>query len=374
MTRRARIGLVVASVVLALVALLVPEQDAELVDATTYGTMPWGYRATHDLLVELGFPVVRHHEPLDDLPARATAWWLAPRGACANADEAAAEPAWYPAKWVESGGTAVVFLPDTRNATGICDVDGYGTPPRIPADRDSKATVTAVGPPRTLHIPKLRTFAEPADWVTRATYADRPLVLEQPVGDGRLVVVADARLVQNLTLAEADTAPFVVDLVRAFGVPRIVEDPIAQPGKRTSTAMSYLATSSAAFMLAGVLATGLLIAWRGTLIPPRTIDAGGAAAATLQTFVDSLARLYAGTHDHQRVLTRYRELTAARLRRHLRLPVHTSLEAIAERLGRGRPLAQDARALLLDRAPVATPAELRAAVGRLDALAAEVIG
>ena len=374
MTRRARIVLVVASVVLALVALLVPEQDGKLLEATTYGTMPWGYRATHDLLVELGFPVVRHHEPLEDLPAHATAWWLAPRGACADADESTTEPAWYPAKWVAAGGTAVVFLPEVMNATRICDVDGYGTPSRTPADRDSPATVTDVGPARTLHIPRLLTFDARADWVVRATHGNRPLVLEQPVGDGHLVVVADARLLQNLTLAEADTAPFIVDLVRAFGVPHIVEDPIARPGTRASSAIAYLATSSAAAMLAGVLATGLLIAWRGTLIPPRTVDAGGVAAATLQTFVDSLARLYAGTDDHQRVLTRYRELTAARLRRHLRLSANTSLAAIAERLGRGRPLAHDARALLLDPANVGTPGELRAAVGRLDALAAEVIG
>src|SRR5204863_70103 len=87
-------------------------------------------------------------------------------------------------------------------------------------------------------------------------------------------------------------------------------------------------------------------AWQGNLVPPRALPGPGTDTPGLDAFVDSLAALYAGTRDHARVLERYRELAAARLRRHFGMPPETPVGVLAERLARDRrlaPRAGDAR-------------------------------
>jgi hypothetical protein len=373
MSRNVRIAIVVAVVVLALVELFVPEGDQEAARPTTRGTMPWGYRAAHDMLVELGFPIVRHHEPLERLPASGTAWWIGPNDLCDDDDAEPQDPTARP--WVEGGGTAVVFLPESYPATRPCMIAGLAVPlPGAPRDEPCVDSIEGMGTPRALKIRTLHTFADAGDWIARATLGNRPFVLEHALGSGRLVLVADVRPLQNVHLADGDAAPLVVDLVRSFGVPSIVEDAPDLAAARSPSAVAYLARSPAAALLAGLIVTGLLLAWRGALVPPRTIGEDALPAPTLQTFVDSLARLYAGTHDHARVLARYRQLSVSRLRRHLGLPAYTPVESIVDRIGRARSPGDEARALLLDPLAVTTASELRAAVGRMDALVGQVIG
>ena len=369
MTLRPRVVFVVAAIALAVVVMVVPEPDTRGIESNTHGTMPWGYRAVHDLLVELGFPVVRHDESPRRLPTTATAWWVARRSTCP--EYSTAERSRAAGDWVTAGGTAVVFLPPTA-AGPLCIEGTFAVPDRTPGGKATRAEIDGLGdgPKRALDINGLMTFDTAGDWIVRATRTTRPLVLEQVLGKGRVVAVADERLLYNSNLATADTAPLVVDLVRVYGPPVFVERTSPFAAMHT-TPILYLARSSAAALLAGLLLTGILVAWRGGLVPARTIDRPEVPAPTLDVFVDSLARLYAGTQDHVRVLLRYRELVAGRLRRHLRMPPHTPLETVVARLETTRPAV---RALLLAPPEVPTPAELRAMVARLDAFAHEVIG
>jgi hypothetical protein len=235
--------------------------------------------------------------------------------------------------------------------------------------------VEGLGPSRTVKVTGLRTFDDAdAAWNVRARIAGRPFVVERALGQGTLVVVADARIVQNETLADDDVALVAIDLARTYGTPRIVEAVRATGlGGRSRSAIAYLLGSPAIALLAGLCVTGVLFAWSGSLIPARTVDADPTPAPTLQRFVTSLASLYAGSHDYPRLLARYRELTARRLRRHLGLPPHASLETVAERVERARPGLRDARALLVEPSDPASAPDFHAAVARLDALAAEVM-
>jgi hypothetical protein len=162
--------------------------------------------------------------------------------------------------------------------------------------------------------------------------------------------------------------------VRAYGAPHVVEQVDAADAGRSRSAIVYLLRSPAIALLVGLALTGVLAAWSGSLIPPRTVDVDPVPAPTLQRYVASLATLYAGSHDYPRLLARYRELTARRLRRYLGLPAHASLDTVAARVERARPAVRDARALLVDAMDPTSAADLHAAVARLDALAAEVIG
>jgi hypothetical protein len=371
-TRLARVG-IVALVVLALgIELFVPQEDTRTLDATTYGTMPWGYRAVHDLLVELGAPAERFHDELDRLPTDATAWWITPPGLCLEVDDT--PPMEAPGAWIDAGGTGIVFLPDLPDAEHAerCRLGDVVLPSRAP-QRAGGDVVAGLGTDRKV-VTKLDTFTADDGWTVRARVAGEPFVLERAVGRGRLVAVADARILQNANLTGGDTALVAVDLVRAFGAPRFVEA-VDEAGlsARSRSAIAYLVRSPAIALFAGLVLTGLLAAWGGNLVPPRTVGPDPIPAPTLQTFVTSLARLYAGSHDYARLLARYRDATARRLRRHFGMAPTTPLDAVAARVERARPALRDARAVLVAQTAT-TQAAFDAAVARLDALATEVIG
>jgi hypothetical protein len=186
------------------------------------------------------------------------------------------------------------------------------------------------------------------------------------LGTGRLVLVADARVLRNQTLDRADAAPLVMDLVRAYGVPRF--DERSHGLHRERSPLRYLLRSPALPFLLGALALGLLTVWYGHALPPRGGDEVAAGAPTLVAFVDSLARLYARSGDHARVWARYRQLATARLRRHFGLPPDTPLAALLDRLARTRRLSSEQLAQLGDEHAVRSAAALHAAVRALDAL------
>lgn len=372
MTTNVRIAIVLGAVLLALAELFIPEDDPRLADPTTYGTGPWGFRAAFDLVTELGHPIRRHEAPIDGLAADDTAWWLAPAGICAGRIPERA--GWDGGAWVLGGGTAVVWLPEPSPTAGGCAIAGLAVPARSLGRATDPQDATPDVPSREPGGEGLALFNDVDDWSTVAQHKGRPVVLEHPLGAGRVVLVADARPIRNMDLDHADSAPLLMDLVERYGTPAVVEAPPLPLAQTSRSVSRYLARSPAAIPIAGLVVTGLLLAWRGTLVPARTLDDGELAPPTLRQFVDGLARLYAGTHDHARMLVRYRQLAAGRLRRHLRLPMHASIDAIVGRIGRTRTLSDDPRALLDGPLRVATPEDLRAAVRRLDALVAEVTG
>ena len=380
MRRSGLIALAAACGLLVLAGMLYPDEKRPEQSLTTFGTGPWGYRAVFDLLTELGFPVARTYEPPEELAPDATVWWLEPAGLCRSVpgDDWRGEP------WVRAGGTAVLFLASVAGEDAGCALlegvvlprrvaDASGGGPRGARD-ECPATAHAVSGDalpraRTLEVPSLLTFADAGDWRVSAVSGERPLVLERALGAGRIVAVADATVLRNQWLDRGDAAPLVVDLVRAFGVPRFHE---GGEGPRTRrSAAAYLATSPALLVFCGLALTGVLFAWQGNLVPPRALPGPETDPPGLDAFVDSLAALYAGTRDHARVLERYRELAAARLRRHFGMPPETPVGVLAERLARDRRLAPGALRLLVEGAPVAGERGLRDAVRVLDALVRE---
>jgi len=106
------------------------------------------------------------------------------------------------------------------------------------------------------------------------------------------------------------------------------------------------------------------------------VRAASAAVCAALAALPALARartvaLYAATRDHRRVLERYRELTAARLRRHFGLAPDTPLATLIERLRRERRAAPAAIDLLAAGAGARDEAALRAAARALDGLVRE---
>ena len=375
MSAGARRSLVALCVLLGLLGLLQPDRSREY-SRTTYGTTPVGYGAVLALLVELGLPAGRTFAPVGALPSRATIWWILPEGLCRPAAPADAtpEPPWAGAGWLAAGGTAVVFL-GGESADACADIAGVAVPARSrpahgsdePDLVDQTVEGALVPAPRILPLPALRTFDAPGDWTVRASLDGRPFVLATAVGAGQLVLVADAAPLRNQWLDRGDAAVFAVDLVRAYGVPRIDERHHGMHLERG--VLRYLLRSPAVPALLGILLLGLLVVWHGHLWPPRTAAAAGPPAPTLTAFVDSLAQLYARTGDHARVAERYRHLTAARLRRHFGLPAETPLATLLDRLRASRrALPATALAPLAAPTPVTSAETLGAAVRALDAL------
>jgi hypothetical protein len=363
MTRTVRVVLVLLVGLAVLAEWLAPD-EAKLLDRTTYGTSPWGYRAAYDLLSELGFPIARFSGAPGDLPADATTWWIGPSGVCRRPD-AATRAEWAGRAFAEAGGTAVVFL--SGAVADRCTLGDLVLPAR---QMTTPETVDGPGPTRKLGIPSIPAFVHDQAWTARATSGALALVIEAPLGRGRVVAVSDATLLDNQAMASADVAPFAVDLVRAFGPPRVVE---ARRAMRSPSAAAYLVRSPALALFAGLALTGLLLAWSGSLVPARSLDDSPAPAPTLDTFVDGLAALYAQTGDHARVLQRYREMIAGHLRRRFGFPPEMPVADVVDRVGRFRRLPDDGRALLVVGRAVTTAAELRAAASELDRLANEVV-
>jgi hypothetical protein len=161
---------------------------------------------------------------------------------------------------------------------------------------------------------------------------ESPFVVTRAAGAGRVVLVADVAFLENRCFARDDAAPLAADLVRAFGVPLLDEH--AHGLRAPRGVVASLAASPAALFFVTAAALCGLLAWRGTAVPPALADEGVAPAPSLEEFVASLAALYAGTGDTARVLERYRELCASRLRRLFGLPPETPRAHLVERLAR----------------------------------------
>jgi hypothetical protein len=412
-------------VVLTLVSALWPRSPSPLA-SSSFGQTGAGHGALYELLSELGLSRGRSFEAPNRLDDEGTLWWIDPQGVCdgriARSGEVDVldpeEVVWPAAGWLQQGGVAVVLLQsadpggsllEAQDRLVACDaIAGARLPlrvrldpedPPVPAVVESPALFAFAASrdaadggrarlPRALAQGAVYAFEEALDWtvasrVARADSQPLPFVLTRAMGGGLLVVVADSGFTHNRWLDTADSAPLAVDLVAAFGPPRLDE---REHGILPETsAFRYLASSPALPVYLGLALLGVLYAWRGHALPARSVVENDAAAPTLETWIHSLASLYAAGGDHARVLERYRELTAARLRRHFGLPHEVSRRALAERIERDTrsrgeersdPLAARRRrerlAWLVEARPVTSAAELEAAVGELDILVREV--
>jgi len=388
------------------------EGDTRTLTPTSFGLIPAGDRALFDLLSELGLPVARSYTPPRGLPAHATVWWIEPEGPCEEAkakskpDPETRDTRRLPAlaldgpglgDWIAAGGTAVVLLPDDPKVCAAgARLAGRSLPPRAsdsttPPEAPAATGMLAEPPilvegklvarPRKLELTAPFAFqgstGEPdaqgseSPWEVWARIGGRPFVLGQTLGEGRLIVIADARFVQNAHLDSADAAPLVADLVRQFGVPWIDE---RAHGLITSTgALAYLWASPAAPFLAGVGILALAYVWFHAATPARKVPELDPSAPSLEAFVDSLAACYAQTRDHARVFERFRELTARQLRRHFRLPPEAPEFQLVERLRRHFRSPPRALELFAHGTSLQSASELKAAVEQIDRMVRKVV-
>lgn len=386
--------LLAAVVLLALLAGLLIGGDGREKTSSTFGRVPNGYGAVFDLLTELGLPVRRSYAGAHQLPRQATVWWIEPFGLCGPEGER--RPGrrkqlahWSGEQWIRRGGTGVVFLPPAR--TPCASIAGQILPARPEAKtaaaaeeqdggrrwweprlerwfpRGTKRTVEGPLTPRPRRIENDRPtiFSGAGDWTVAASADGKPFALEKQLGEGRLVVFAEARFLSNAWLDHLDAAPLALDVVRAYGTPLF--DERSHGFLEHDSTLLYLLKSPAAAVFAALAVFGLLFAAHGALLPPRAVAEVDLAAPTLESFVDSLAVLYSRTRDHARVFERYRELTLGRLRRHFGLPVETPPHVVVERLHASRRADAEVIRLLSRTEPVRGEAQLRRAAARLDA-------
>jgi hypothetical protein len=380
--------------------------DVRDVSATSFGVIPDGHRALYDFLSDLGLSIARSYTLPRELPAHATVWWIEPQRPC---EEAKAEP--NPdsktggdrrrlpqlaldgpglAQWIAAGGSAVVFLPpDPKVCAAGAKLAGLPLPARAPDRTTSPENPPAKGTlpespilvegklvdrPRKLELEAPLAFQSapgaPAPsggespWQIWARIGGRPFVLWQRLGEGQLVVIADARFARNEHLDSADAAPLVGDLVRRFGVPWIDE---RAHGLITPTStLAYLWASPAAPFFGGVVILALAYVWFHAATPPRKVSELDPSAPSLEAFVDSLAACYAHTRDHARVFERFRELSARRLRRHFKLPPEAPELQVVERLRRRFRSSPEALELFSRGTSLRSASELVAAVDEID--------
>lgn len=204
-------------------------------------------------------------------------------------------------------------------------------------------------------------------WQVVARLDGHPFALERRLGRGRLVLVADAAFLSNRWLDRGDDAPLALDLARAYGAPHF--DELSHGLGRPRSGLAYLLHSCALPFFLGLALLGAAWAWRGAALPPRCVAELDPSAPTLDSFVDSLAALYARSGDHARVFESYRELTARLLRRHFGLHPETPKETLVARLERRRGIGEEGLRLLAEGAPVRSRGELEQAVAVLDRMA-----
>jgi hypothetical protein len=397
--RRSVVVFVVVMAMLTVVSALWPRPPSPLA-VSSFGKAGSGHGALYDLLSESGLARGRSFEAGRRLEDPGPIWWIDPVGVCDGRIARRGEVdvldeqdvAWPVRDWIRAGGVAVVFLQSAEPGGPVgalqeelvaCDaIAGVGLPERKRLERDEPGEASVVegpltGGPRRIPIESPFAFAGALDWAVAARVGSggsgeelHPFVLSRSLGEGLLVVVADSGFTHNRWLDGRDSAPLALDFARAFGTPRFDE---REHGFLPETsAFRYIASSQALPAYLGLLFLGLLYAWRGNALPPRRVREFDPATPTLETWVASMAALYAGTRDHDRVFERYRELTASRLRRHFGLPQEVSRLALADRIERDRKPTARLAWLREDRA-VTTEAELTAGVRELDALVAEVI-
>lgn len=293
------------------------------------------------------------------------------------------------ADWIEAGGTAVVFLGVSPGSLGELRVADVAVPERDPLvlpeasglpspEHDPLGTAGIPGKPaqiqlrgsllpasRTVALDRPVAFAETGDGWTAVAWANgQPFALERRLGEGRLVVVADARFLSNRLLPRADAAPLALDFVRAYGVPRIDERSHGFSASRG--VITTLAASPAAFCFAGLGLCGMVFAWLGGSLPRRSVGDAALPAPTLEGYVNAMADYYGATREYSRVLERYRDLSGRRLRRALALPPDAPLERVVERAARSRRADPEEIELLARGAPARDHGALVQAARKLD--------
>jgi len=253
MSARARTALLMAGIVAVFVAagLLAHSRAAFDVvrDHSSERHNPWGAAAWRELIEACGVPTATWERPLTELsPDQEFMVVLAP------ADEMTRERWDALVAWVRGGGRAVVgpssFGP-LGSATGRRDPDGLDARLRdlgidgLPGPTRQGAVSTEVSDALTADVGQVLV---PSEYRLAVSNEERPEGVGEPVvllsddagagavalpiGEGTLIALAEAEMVANATISEADNVVFAANLVFAGGAPAQVHFDEYQHGVR----------------------------------------------------------------------------------------------------------------------------------------------
>lgn len=333
--KRAFIGLAVALCLglLGLTLTRVADRGRFARPFSSYGAGEQGTRGLYVLLAELGVPTLRWSRDLDGLPAHAT---LVALGSCESAtarslsrferDELI--------RWLERGGVLVVagarnYLPESLGVgfadDALCDVI-HGTPKQETPDlfslkrrtlpsNDEASWAVPLQPalaglpiipfraPGELHVAE-RVITESLFGIPPALPAQsaelEPLALTFERGQGRVIVLGSANMLQNAELDSSDGAAMFVRLLGAYAHPKLVifDEYHLGLGERRSL-MQYLRSLGVMPLLCQLLAVAFVLLRRkgARLGPPRQEPQPLAAREPEASVLAALGHLYARVGD-----------------------------------------------------------------------------
>lgn len=288
--------------------------------ATTYGKFPSGFGALFDLMEELGREPRRSRQAYSTVDSDRPLWLLAPQWGAPK--DAPSGPAWVDElePWVSSGGTAVVVggpAPGAPNQLELPQPSELGRE-EVTTRGELAGARPAAGARRTLRLEGLVGFdpagLSPAWRVLLAASApagagSQPaaVVVDRPVGAGRLVAVSDARLLRNEHLATADHALLAADLARFYGLPRFDERCHGLTPQRSI--WRALGAWRSWLLLSALVSVAGLWLWARWVLPARRLPPEPHWESSLGRFVESLALSYgryAASHPSE-VFEAYRQ-------------------------------------------------------------------
>jgi hypothetical protein len=355
---------VVVAVLLVLLGInlwLWPNTDLQL-STTSFGVGTDGYKAAYDLLSELGLPVTRSYVAVSQVPRSRPLWLVSPSFLDAGQKDSDVDPD-APAllKWVDSGGTAVVF----GEPGSVWEKLGIK---RGTSEGGQTSFIAGDFAPLACEVPVsgLLHFSTGGGQArVRLRSAQAPFALEMPVGAGRLIAVADGRFMRNVNLGQGDGSVLVFDLARALGAP--VFDERCHGFAAPASLLGLIVNSRPVVPLAlSLLATLLWIAEQRRW-PRRTLaDPPQGPQPSIGSFVESLGVLYSRVRDPQAVFRAYRSGFVRRLGKQISARAELPEDRVIDRLVRDQSLSSETRRWLVDGVPPRDEKELVLAIRAIE--------
>ncbi len=282
-------------------------RDTMAESPTSLGRGAHGYGALYDLLDELDLEVERSYLRPEKLRGDAVVWFVAPhrqrgglRGGKAVLEDLR--------PWVERGGTAVVFGGEHFNWSPVALE-------LAESSEDFAAVIPGAQlPERSVELDEPRVFS--VGDLSDGDVSDEsglPFVVELSLGSGKLVAVADHRFLLNARLDAADNSIFAVDLVRAYGVPRV--DERFHGLRETRSLLDVVGVGRLWLLVLSLCLLSLVAVWSRQRWPARMLQEPEVIEASLRSFVEALAGHYHRVREHGAVFQAYREGFLHRLRR-----------------------------------------------------------
>lgn len=207
-----------------------------------------------------------------------------------------------------------------------------------------------------------------------ASAGGRPLLIELTLGEGRLLLLSEPRMLQNVALSRAAHARLAVRAVERLaahtGTDRILFEEFSHGGREAASVVDLVFTTRArwvAMQLVFVLSIWLLfVVWRSRSVVPFE----AAPRRSRDEVIDAMASLFLRANDTRGAAERLVELTRRRLQAALPPGAESHLDSlVASRTGRAREEVQnllDPGAVTSERALVQRAERLRALRAALD--------